>query len=129
MYKKCDVNAAIRHAYNAVLKNKELLNNLTNDEERALVLANEFRKKLEHMLEQANTFQLYSIDAKLGYDGISFVAATDAENANHYIDVFKDVDKHNASCSEGYSSISEMDRLEGVFCDAPGFVYHGIRKL
>lgn len=128
MYKKCDVDAAIKQVCREIAKEKNLLENLQDDADKLETITSLIETCLLKRLEHSCTYQLYNIDAKIGYEGESFVAGSSAEDANRYIQIFKEIDRSEDKISQGYNNVSEEDRVEGTFSDTPGFVYHGIKK-
>lgn len=71
-------------------------------------------------------YNVYKIDSTNHYSGISLVVAENAEEANLFIDDYKERDIDNIGDSRGYSYVEECDKLEGVFGESKGIIYYGI---
>lgn len=72
-------------------------------------------------------YKVYEIDSKCSYIGTSLVAAKTAEEANKYIDGFREIDKDNKCDSWGYADVSEDDVIENLWSEESGIIKHGIR--
>lgn len=71
-------------------------------------------------------FNVYEISPNPCYCGFALVAAKNAQEANGYIESFKDEDSNNECDSWGYSSVSETDQIEDVFSERKGILTYGI---
>lgn len=72
-------------------------------------------------------YKVYEINTRLScYVGVSFVAADNAEEANLFIDDFKERDTNNYGDSGGYDSVEEGNVIDGLFAQDKGIVYYGI---
>lgn len=69
---------------------------------------------------------VYKIESCTCYSGISLVVAENAEEANSFIDSYKNCDTGNYGDSKGYCHVDECDKLEGVFGESKGIIYYGI---
>lgn len=79
--------------------------------------------KGENMEEKYN---VYKIESNMYYAGISLVAARNLEEANKYIQEFKDNDKDNDQDSYGYSSVHDDDLMYELYSYVSGIIYCGI---
>ncbi len=71
-------------------------------------------------------FPVYKVSSKIYYGGSALVAAHSAEEANEFIDAFKEVDKNNSADSWGYDYVDEDDKLDYIFATCTGILDHGI---
>ena len=60
-------------------------------------------------------FNVYQISPNPGYHGFALVAAESVQEANDFIESYKDEDRNNTFDSWGYSFISDYDLIEGIF--------------
>lgn len=72
-------------------------------------------------------YKVYEIDSKCSYIGTSLVAAKSAEEANEFIEIYREIDKDNKCDSWGYSDVSEEDVIENLWSEESGIIKHGIR--
>lgn len=72
-------------------------------------------------------YKVYKIDSNSSYIGYSLVAANTSEEANQYIDSFREEDNDSKCDSWGYANVREDDVLEHIFSDEPGIINYGIR--
>lgn len=102
----------------------ELLNHL-----KYIIEKDEAEKIIEEYEEEIITqlYKVYKIEANSSYIGISLVAARTADEANKYINDFRENDKENRCDSWGYSSVDEDDVLENIFSSENGILDYGIR--
>ena len=102
----------------------ELFNHL-----KYLVEKDEAETMIEEYKEEviAQSYKVYKIEANSSYTGYSLVAAKSADEANHYIDNFREIDKDNQGDSWGYSNVNEDDVLENIFSNETGILDYGIR--
>mgnify|MGYP006981388353 FL=1 len=70
-----------------------------------------------------NVYVIYSASC---YDGVSFVAAENAKEANKFIQERINNDPANITDSWGYCFVDEDDMLDDVFATRKGFVFSGI---
>lgn len=91
------------------------------------------KDEAEQMIEEyeeeviAQLYKVYKVESELSYTGTSLVAARSAEEANKYIDDFRERDKDNKSDSWGYCYVNESDVLENIFSKESGIIDYGIR--
>lgn len=78
-------------------------------------------------MEEKTMYKVYKIESAGCYAGISLVAANSVEEANLFINKFKESDKNNISDSFGYCEVEESDEMDGIFSEYDGIVYFGIR--
>jgi hypothetical protein len=72
-------------------------------------------------------FPVYKISPNQGcYMGNALVAASNAAEANEFIDSFKEHDKHNDCDSWGYGHVDEDDRIDCLFSTVTGIIDYGI---
>jgi len=102
----------------------ELFNHLKH-----LIKKDEAEQMIEEYEEEviAQLYKVYKIEANSSYIGTSLVAARTADEANNYIDNFREIDKDNKSDSWGYHNVSEDDVLENIWSSEVGIIDYGIR--
>lgn len=72
-------------------------------------------------------YKVYEINTCYGcYDGVSFVAADNAEEANLFIENYRHIDTNNYGDSWGYDNVEEDNVIDGLFSEEKGIVYYGI---
>lgn len=71
-------------------------------------------------------YNVYVIHSAGCYDGVSFVAAENAKEANKFIQDRIKNDSANITDSWGYCLVDEDDMLDDVFATEKGFVFSGI---
>lgn len=71
-------------------------------------------------------YKVYEINSKCSYIGTSLVAAKSAEEANEFIESYREIDKDNKCDSWGYSDVSEEDVIENLWSEESGIINHGI---
>jgi hypothetical protein len=72
-------------------------------------------------------YKVYYIVPRLEcYRGQSLVGASSAEEANRIIEEFKRSDPHNYLDSGGYSKVSELHCLDGIWAEGEGIIHMGI---
>ena len=69
---------------------------------------------------------VYKINSKCYYSGISFVAADNADEANAFIDSFKKSDPENIFDSRGYENVTEDNVVDNLYSDIKGIIYKDI---
>ena len=82
-----------------------------------------------NLISQQDTierYKVYEIDSKCSYIGTSLVAARTAEEANEYIESYREFDKDNKGNSWGYSDVGEDDVIENLWSEESGIIKHGI---
>ena len=70
--------------------------------------------------------KVYRIYSRGVYEGYSLVAADSVEEANKFIEDFRNSDPHNECDSYGYSDVSECDLEEKLFSTELGIILKGI---
>lgn len=78
------------------------------------------------MQKETKLYKVYRIYSRDVYNGYSLVAADSVEEANKFIQDFRDSDKHNDWDSYGYSDVSESDLEEKLFSTESGIILQGI---
>lgn len=72
-------------------------------------------------------FPVYKVFPLAHYGGSALVAANSAEEANEFIDSFREVDKNNSANSWGYEHVTEEgNRLDYIYASCTGILDHGI---
>ena len=72
-------------------------------------------------------FPVYKIFPLAHYGGSALVAANSAEEANEFIDSFREVDKNNSANSWGYEHVTEEgNRLDYIYASYTGILDYGI---
>lgn len=71
-------------------------------------------------------YNVYVIHSASCYDGVSFVAAENAKEANKFIQDRIKNDSANIADFWGYCFVDEDNMLEDVFATEKGFVFSGI---
>jgi len=94
-----------------------------------LVKKEEVEKMIEEYEEEvfAQLYKVYKVESNSSYIGTSLVAARTADEANHYINIFREIDKNNESDSWGYCTVNEDDALENTWSSKSGILDYGIR--
>ena len=77
-------------------------------------------------LSDVQQYHVYQIIAKKPYDGSSFVAAENANEANEFIRRFKEQD--HSKLSDAYSFVEDWNLVENMFSTKKGIVGYGIYK-
>lgn len=72
-------------------------------------------------------YKVYCITPRLEcYRGESLVGASSVEEANRIIKEFKRGDPRNYLDSGGYSEVSELNCLDGIWAEGEGIIHMGI---
>lgn len=73
-----------------------------------------------------NKFKVYRVYAKAHYNGFALIGANSSEEANSYIDDFRNSDIDNKSDSRGYEPVGEDDVIVGIWSEKAGFIEQDI---
>ncbi len=102
---------------------KELLDHLIPlvGKDEAEIMIEEYKDEII-----ADLYKVYKIESNSCYIGTSLVAAKTVNEANYYINIFRELDKDNTSDSYGYSTVTEDDVIEKIYSSESGIIDYGI---